>query len=227
RERNKFSNTIKSTYENLNINENLKKILRENKYQLSWIPYSEFEIIEEIGKGGFATVYYAKWSRLKAYSEIGFNNPSFLQCYGISQDETTKDYIIILKYAETGSLYKNIVDVSQMKWKDKLNLLNCIVSDLEAIHSEELSHRDLHSKNILQDDLRSAYIADLGLSASASIKQEDQIYGIIPYVAPEVLQGKPFTQAIEPEHPSHMYTSKLINTKEVSNILSFAIPNDI
>ena len=39
----------------------MKKILTENKYQLSWIPYDDFKIIAEIGKGGFATVYVAEW----------------------------------------------------------------------------------------------------------------------------------------------------------------------
>ncbi|CAG8794702.1 3542_t:CDS:1, partial [Racocetra fulgida] len=35
--------------------------LNDEKYQLSWIPYNEFQNIREIGKGGFATVYYARW----------------------------------------------------------------------------------------------------------------------------------------------------------------------
>ncbi|CAG8733487.1 16836_t:CDS:1, partial [Racocetra fulgida] len=33
----------------------------DEKYQLSWIPYNEFQDIDEIGKGGFATVHYAYW----------------------------------------------------------------------------------------------------------------------------------------------------------------------
>ncbi|RIB01627.1 hypothetical protein C2G38_2294935 [Gigaspora rosea] len=33
----------------------------KNKYQIIWIPYNEFKDIKEIGKGGFATIYYAKW----------------------------------------------------------------------------------------------------------------------------------------------------------------------
>ncbi|RIB07473.1 hypothetical protein C2G38_2214312 [Gigaspora rosea] len=41
---------------NLEIENNLKKILTENEYQLSWIPYDDFTKIEEIGKGEFATV---------------------------------------------------------------------------------------------------------------------------------------------------------------------------
>jgi serine/threonine protein kinase len=46
---------------NIEISDNLKKILTENKYQLSWIPYEDFKIIAEIGKGGFAIVYAAEW----------------------------------------------------------------------------------------------------------------------------------------------------------------------
>ena len=36
-------------------------MLIENKYQLPWIPYEEFDDIIEIGKGGFAIVYRAEW----------------------------------------------------------------------------------------------------------------------------------------------------------------------
>ena len=88
-----------------------------------------------------------------------------------------------------GSLRKNLHSVARMKWKDKLTLLHCIVSDLQIIHSQELIHRDLHSGNILQDHLHSAYIADLGLSISANIALNSEgrgIYGMLPYVAPEV-----------------------------------------
>ncbi|RIB20779.1 kinase-like domain-containing protein [Gigaspora rosea] len=85
-----------------------------------------------------------------------------------------------------------------MDWKDKLNLLQCIASDLQIIHSHDLIHRDLHSGNILLDSLKSAYIADLGLSISANIMSKskyDGIYGILPYVAPEVLNNQPYSKA--------------------------------
>ncbi|RIB23963.1 kinase-like domain-containing protein [Gigaspora rosea] len=66
------------------------------------------------------------------------------------------------------------------------------------IHSQELVHRDLHSGNILQDNLHSAYIADLGLSISANIaikKEKRGVYGILPYIAPEILEGEQYTTA--------------------------------
>ncbi|RIB29362.1 kinase-like domain-containing protein [Gigaspora rosea] len=84
-----------------------------------------------------------------------------------------------------------------MDWRDKLNLLQCIASDLLIIHSQDLIHRDLHSGNILLNSLKSAYIADLGLSITAnieSISNSDGIYGILPYIAPEVLKKHPYTK---------------------------------
>ncbi|RIB03144.1 kinase-like domain-containing protein [Gigaspora rosea] len=85
-----------------------------------------------------------------------------------------------------------------MEWKQKLNLLHCIASDLQIIHSQEFIHRDLHSGNILQDELYTAYIADLGLSISKNMALKTErcgIYGILSYIAPETLDGGQHTTA--------------------------------
>ena len=98
--------------------------------------------------------------------------------------------------ATKGSLRGNLYSVAHMEWKEKLKLLICIASDLQIIHSLNLIHRDLHSGNILQDNLYSAYIADLGLSTSTDVALKEEsggVCGILPYVAPEVLCGKSYT----------------------------------
>ncbi|RIB10834.1 kinase-like domain-containing protein [Gigaspora rosea] len=85
-----------------------------------------------------------------------------------------------------------------MDWKDKLNLLQCIASDLHIIHYNDLIHRDLHSGNILLNSFKSAYIADLGLSITANIalkSKSDGICGVLPYIAPEVLNEHLYTKA--------------------------------
>ncbi|CAG8539032.1 1370_t:CDS:2, partial [Ambispora leptoticha] len=212
-----------ASHEGLDYDE-LKKVINDEKFKLSWIPFNEFNKVYEIGQGGFATVYFAEWidknenrrkqvalklihnsykynqefvDELKNYSEIGYENPSFLKCYGVSREPNSKDYIIVLEYAKEGSLRENLSKVVKMDWKKKLNLLYCVASDLESIHSQELIHRDLHSGNILQDLLHNAYISDLGLSTSSDIKQDGKIHGVMPYVAPEVLRGQQFTQAAD------------------------------
>ncbi|RIB30749.1 kinase-like domain-containing protein [Gigaspora rosea] len=87
-----------------------------------------------------------------------------------------------------------------MEWKQKLALLRYIAYDLKLIHSQRLIHRYLHSGNILQDEIHSAYIADLGLSLSSNIASKseannDKVYGILPYMAPEILEGRLYTKA--------------------------------
>ncbi|RIB16761.1 kinase-like domain-containing protein [Gigaspora rosea] len=97
-----------------------------------------------------------------------------------------------------GSLRSNLHYVSQMEWEKKLNLLHCIASDLQIIHSQEFIHRDLHSGNILQNKLYNAYVADLGLSIlkKTALKAEHcGIYGILPYIAPETLERGQYTTA--------------------------------
>ncbi|RIB20710.1 kinase-like domain-containing protein [Gigaspora rosea] len=99
-----------------------------------------------------------------------------------------------MEYALEGCLRKNLHTLSQIDWRDKLNLLQCIASDLLIIHSQDLIHRD---ENILLNSLKSAYIADLGLSITANIASKsnsDGIYGILPYIAPEVLNKRIYTK---------------------------------
>ncbi|RIB24480.1 hypothetical protein C2G38_2031852 [Gigaspora rosea] len=58
---------------------------------------------------------------------------------------------------------------------------------------------DFHSGNILQDqhinETMQSYIADLGLSKKTYENASDGIYGVIPYVAPEVFLGEKFAPA--------------------------------
>ncbi|CAI2188965.1 1371_t:CDS:2, partial [Funneliformis geosporum] len=53
-------------------------------------------------------------------------------------------------------------------------------------------HKNFHSGNISQD----AFISDSGLTGPADKqKSDDQIYGVLPYIAPEVLNREPYTLA--------------------------------
>ncbi|RIB26596.1 kinase-like domain-containing protein [Gigaspora rosea] len=102
-----------------------------------------------------------------------------------------------MEYALEGCLRKNLHIIAQVDWRDRLNLLQCITYDLLIIHSQDLIHRDLHSGNILLNSLKSAYIADLGLSITdniASKSNSDGIYGILKYIAPEILNKHPYTK---------------------------------
>jgi serine/threonine protein kinase len=80
---------------------------------------------------------------------------------------------------------------------ERFNLLVKIAQGLKDIHQKNLVHRDFHSGNILKGiEQTSCLIIDLGLCKPVDqITQEEKIFGVLPYVAPEVLTGQPYTQA--------------------------------
>ncbi|RGB24154.1 kinase-like domain-containing protein [Rhizophagus diaphanus] len=88
-----------------------------------------------------------------------------------------------------------------MYWYQKLFNLHFIATGLNDIHKKGLIHNDFHCGNILSDFGARAFITDLGLCHPANVKSSQntqnsnkKIYGVLPYVAPEVLRGNEYTQ---------------------------------
>ncbi|POG65484.1 kinase-like domain-containing protein, partial [Rhizophagus irregularis DAOM 181602=DAOM 197198] len=215
------------------------KINDHDDIVFEWIPYNQFDNIKEIGKGGFATVYSAKWKDgLLEYDEDNkiykrdpnkiialkclhnsqnINNKflnetknypinkrsNILSIYGISQNPNTKEYIIVFKYAKKGN-FNNWINKNYeyFNWQDKLSVLDNIICGLKEIHQKKYIHHYFHTGNILFLSERYNFgncisISDVGLFGEVSNKDETKIYGVMPYVAPEVLRGKLYTQAAD------------------------------
>ena len=64
------------------------------------------------------------------------------------------------------------------------------------IHKKNYIHHDLHSGNIFSYSIARSKIGDLGLCQQLKEKDNSQneIYGVIPYMAPEVLSKKTYTK---------------------------------
>src|SRR5438874_6657316 len=64
------------------------------------------------------------------------------------------------------------------------------------IHEKNYIHHDLHSGNIFSHHIDSSRIGDLGLCQQVIDKKDNlnKIFGVIPYMAPEVLSKKPYTK---------------------------------
>ncbi|CAB4420284.1 unnamed protein product [Rhizophagus irregularis] len=121
-----------------------------------------------------------------------------VRCFGITKDPKTNNFIMVMELIK-GSLRQHLNNkFISLYWGQKLWSLDCIALGLIDIHNKGLIHQDFHCGNILSDFDKSAFITDLGLCQPANIKSSQnsnkKIYGVLPYVAPEVLRGKEYTQ---------------------------------
>ncbi|RHZ83889.1 hypothetical protein Glove_87g6 [Diversispora epigaea] len=127
-----------------------------------------------------------------------------IRTYGITKDSETNEYILVLQYMDGGNLRDylknnfNIID-----WKLKLSYLNELASNFSKIHKLDIIHHDFHPGNILSYNFKSSilYISDFGLSKliGQDIKNPEkrEIFGVMPYIAPEVLSGEEYTKAAD------------------------------
>ena len=140
---------------------------------------------------------------------------NIVQCYGISQDPITNNYVMVMQYMEEGNLREYLKNnYSKLSWEDKLYKLRNISGGLYHIHYQNLVHRDFHSGNILNGStIYKTFVTDLGLSKLVNSQLESgKIMGVLPYIAPEVLRGQPYTKA------SDVYSFGIITYELLSNL---------
>ncbi|RHZ64772.1 hypothetical protein Glove_320g54 [Diversispora epigaea] len=236
---------------------------------IEWIPYDRFKDIKEIAKGGFGTIYKAKWIvgeikrwdfenqqwlrggqmnvALKKFNNnfvdlnVDFLNEIAIhlkarskyvsiQIYGITQDPKTRKYIMVLQYMPGGNLRDHLKNnFNNFNWKLKLGYLRRIAYDFENIHKLDIIHRDFHPGNILSDNFNDRYnlgISDFGLSKLIEQNilnpEKRQIFGVLPYIAPEVLSGEEYTKAAD------VYSFGIIAYEIITGFAPYYdIPHDI
>ncbi|GES74377.1 kinase-like domain-containing protein [Rhizophagus clarus] len=159
---------------------------------LKWIPYNKFKNVEYLDKGGFSVIYKATWLYtkevvLKQIDNFDENLNEFLnewEChekcldsygiinlYGFTKNPDTSNYMAVMEYANKGNLRGCLKKVVKNNWKQKLHMLYKIISGYE---------KDIEDK---------VYVSDLGLCRPVkSFLKKDDIYGVMPFIAPEVLR---------------------------------------
>ena len=105
---------------------------------------------------------------------------------------------MVMFYVENGSLNQYLKNnYNKLSLFRKLCLFRDIANGLKTIHNKGLIHKDFHSGNILNYSEFVCYITDLGLCKPVDEQNKTKIHGVLPYVAPEVLRGKTYTQAAD------------------------------
>ncbi|EXX68697.1 uncharacterized protein OCT59_008950 [Rhizophagus irregularis] len=139
-------------------------------------------------------------NQIKTYHKCLQSAP-LAETFGITKDPTS-NYMIVMKYYENGNLYQYL-DRSNgiLSWRDMIDILQGVARGLERIHIEGKIHRNLHGGNVLIEDEEistDACISDVGLYGPCYYhenKNSGQVYGVLPYIAPEVLRGENYSPA--------------------------------
>ena len=120
--------------------------------------------------------------------------PLIVECYGITKFPDNGNYAMVLNYVPEGNL-RGYLKKSHLNLtlKDRITIFRYLCDALDNIHQKDLIHCDLHSGNLLLQG-GGCYITDLGLCGPVDEKSSNKVYGIVSYVAPEVLRGKENTK---------------------------------
>lgn len=181
-----------------------------------------YEILEEIGQGGFATVYRARdtqLDRLVALKELKpvllqdtdwvkrfrreartiarLDHPRIVTIYDVH--ETENRLYIVMRLVNGPSLEDILSNQGCFPWSETLEVITTIAEGLDYAHAQGIVHRDLKPANILLDPERGSMLSDFGLAklageSSMSITAGGGFVGTPHYIAPEVWEGQGTTQ---------------------------------
>jgi len=176
-----------------------------------------YELLEEIGRGGFGTVYRAtdrtlgrtvalkvlhpqlaadhefiERFRREARLAAGLENPHILLVHEMGEDGGR--FFIAMRYYPGGSLAERLKQ-GPLGWVESAAVMAQVCAGLQKMHEHGWLHRDLKPGNILFDADGQAVIGDFGLARALTASGSSTSTGIgggTPYYkAPELWRGKP------------------------------------
>jgi serine/threonine protein kinase/tetratricopeptide (TPR) repeat protein len=175
-----------------------------------------YEITEEIGKGGMATVYRAYQPSMDRHVAVKVIRASMLGD-SVGRDRFTREAklvaklehphllpvydfdgahdppYIVMRFLEGGTL-KQVMDADPLPPEEMLYMLRQVATALDYAHRQEVVHRDLKPSNVMIDREGNAFVADFGIArvtdAAKDLTGTGNVIGTPGYMAPEQARGK-------------------------------------
>lgn len=182
----------------------------------------QYEIIEEIAKGGMATVYRArqasigrdvaikvlpaKFTHDESFIErfnreveviAQLQHPHILPVYDYGEYENMP--YIVMAYIKGGTLTDRI-NAGPMQSDEVAKMVHQIADALDFAHSQGIVHRDFKPSNVLLDERGNTYLADFGLAKITESGSEitgTMIVGTPHYMAPEQARAGDVTGSVD------------------------------
>ncbi len=176
----------------------------------------KYEILDELGHGGMATVYRGRDSRLdrqvavkvmhphlrktpearerftrEARSVARLKHPNILEIYDNSDEDSDEAFIVTELL--TGPTLKAFAEAQPIPAEIAAAMTLQIGSALSAAHQAGIIHRDVKPENVLLHEKRVLKLTDFGIAQmvdSQSFTATGQILGSPGHMAPEQVEGK-------------------------------------
>lgn len=173
-----------------------------------------FDVIRELGRGGFGIVYLAKDSTLdrevaikaphswlaedaaagarclkEAQLASKLRHPGIVTIHDIREREGRIEYVV-QEYVQ-GSTLHDLMSRRSISTRAAIELVLKIAEAIAAAHTQGVYHRDLKPANLIVDSQGGAHILDFGLAIDdeTQLQLRGQIAGTAAYMSPEQLRG--------------------------------------
>ena len=176
----------------------------------------DYEVVEELGRGGMGVVYKAWDKELRCYVAIKtilasraglelvlhrfrqeaqslakLRHPNIVAVHRMGSDDGT-DYFV-MDFIEGENLLQ-VIGQREISPRLAAEITSTICEGTQFAHEHQILHRDLKPANILLDNFGRVYITDFGLAkqldSDAELSRDGQIFGTAAYMPPEQACGK-------------------------------------
>jgi serine/threonine protein kinase len=173
--------------------------------------FDDFELLEEIGRGGMGVVYKGHQVSLnrpvaiklllnqhfrnptaltrfhtEARAAANLAHPNIVQVYQFG--ESPLGHYLVMEYIDGQSL-ETLLARGPLAVASAVALLVAVAETVQFAHSKGILHRDLKPANIMIDKTRRPIVMDFGIAKfvgeSSALTQEGTIMGTPAYMAPE------------------------------------------
>ncbi|GBC04820.1 hypothetical protein RclHR1_00590006 [Rhizophagus clarus] len=169
----------------------VNKFISRNK--LRWIPYDKFENVRYFDEGGFGIIYRAGWLYKNGNREV------VLKCFNRLNNLHNDLDKFLNEWKYRGKCFKSLGVIDLYGFTKDPNTSKYMLVVIEYANKEKGEV---------------VYISDLGLCQPIKTKNND-IFGVIPFMAPEILRGNPYTPA------SDIYSFSMIMWEFTSGVPPF------
>jgi YVTN family beta-propeller protein len=181
----------------------------------SGVEIGGYRVEELIGRGGMGEVYRAHDGRLDRNVALKILAPRYADDDGFRErllresrlaaslehsnvvpvydaGEADAGFYLAMRYVEGADLRTVLRREGPLAPARALAIASQVAEALDAAHAKGLVHRDVKPSNVLIDERGHCYLADFGLSQSASDRGQStdgSLLGTLDYVAPEQIRG--------------------------------------